>query len=118
FRSALNRMSQGEHATIDLEGGDLVIMSSKFIPGNEKAIGRVINNLFKQGSHVLYDAIHEVHVSGHATRPELRKMLEWVRPQFFMPVHGEYRHLVLHRDLAHECGIAPERVQVGVNGDV
>src|SRR6185436_4763583 len=93
-------------------------MSSKFIPGNEKAIGRMINSLFKQGAEVLYEAVHDIHVSGHATRPELKKMLEWVKPKFFIPVHGEYRHLVHHAQLARETGVKPENVQIAVNGDV
>ena len=116
--SALVRISRGEHPQIKLEAGDLVLMSSKFIPGNEKSIGRMINDLFKQGAEVLYESIHEIHVSGHATRPELKKMIEWTRPRFFVPIHGEYRHLVHHSTLARETGIADDRVCLAVNGDV
>jgi len=118
YRSALIRVSNGEHAHIKLEKGDLVLMSSKFIPGNEKAIGRMINNLFKQGAEVLYESVHDIHVSGHASRPELKQMLELVRPKFFVPVHGEYRHLVHHAALARETGVSPDNVLIAVNGDV
>lgn len=117
-RSALIRIAAGEHHQIQLERGDLVLMSSKFIPGNEKAIGRMINNLFKQGAEVLYEAVHEIHVSGHATKPELKKMLEIVRPKFFIPIHGEYRHLVHHAALAKESGVKPENVVIAINNEV
>ncbi|MBI2711383.1 MAG: ribonuclease J, partial [Bdellovibrio sp.] len=118
YRSSLIRIAQNEHPIISLEQGDVVLMSSKFIPGNEKAIGRMINQLFKQGAEVLYEAVHDIHVSGHATRPELKEMLIRVRPRFFVPVHGEYRHLVHHSALAKECGVEPENVVLAVNGDV
>jgi ribonuclease J len=117
-RSALVRISLGEHPLIQLEQGDLVIMSSKFIPGNEKAIGRMINHLFKQGAEVLYESVHEIHVSGHATKPELKEMLEAVKPRFFMPIHGEYRHLVHHAKLAQETGMKEDDILVAVNGDI
>ncbi len=117
-RSALIRIANGEHGQIKLQEGDLVLMSSKFIPGNEKAIGRMINNLFKQGAEVLYEAVHDIHTSGHATRPELQKMMEITRPRFFLPIHGEYRHLVHHSRLAKEVGIRPENILTAVNGDV
>jgi len=118
YRSALIRVSNGEHAQVKLQKGDLVVMSSKFIPGNERAIGKMINNLFKQGAEVLYEAVHDIHVSGHATRPELKQMLEWTRPKYFIPIHGEYRHLVHHAKLARECGVAEKNVLVAVNGDI
>ncbi|HLE01273.1 MAG TPA: ribonuclease J [Bdellovibrionota bacterium] len=118
YRSSLIRVANGEHSQIKLQRGDLVLMSSKFIPGNEKAIGRMINNLFRQGAEVLYESVHDIHVSGHATRPELKKMLELVRPKFFVPVHGEYRHLVHHANLARETGVAAENVTIAVNGDL
>jgi ribonuclease J len=117
-RSALIRIANGEHGQIKLQEGDLVLMSSKFIPGNEKAIGRMINNLFKQGAEVLYEAVHDIHTSGHATRPELQKMMEITRPRYFLPIHGEYRHLVHHAKLAKEVGIAPDNILTAVNGDV
>jgi ribonuclease J len=117
-RSSLMRIAHGDHSQIQLQPGDLVLMSSKFIPGNEKPIGRMINELFKQGAEVLYEAVHDIHVSGHATRPELKEVLERVRPKFFIPIHGEYRHLVHHSKLAQESGIPEERVITAVNGDV
>jgi ribonuclease J len=117
-RSALIRIATGEHSHVQLQEGDLVLMSSKFIPGNEKAIGRMINSLFKQGAEVLYEAVHDIHVSGHATRPELKEMLQLVRPKFFIPIHGEYRHLVHHSILAKETGVPPENVVIAVNGDL
>jgi ribonuclease J len=118
YRSALFRISQGEHSLIDLREGDRVLMSSRWIPGNEKEVGRMINNLFKQGAEVLYEATHMIHVSGHATRPELKKMLEWTKPRFFLPIHGEYRHLVHHAKVAGETGMKDEHILVATNGDV
>jgi ribonuclease J len=117
-RSSLIRMANGEHGQIQLQQGDVVLMSSKFIPGNEKAIGQMINALFRQGAEVLYEAIHDIHVSGHATRPELKQMIELTRPKFFIPIHGEYRHLVHHAALAKETGLPPENVLIVNNGDL
>ncbi len=117
-RSALIRVAVGEHKQIQLGAGDVVVMSSKFIPGNEKAIGRMINHLFRQGAEVYYEAVHDIHVSGHASRAELKQILELVRPKFFMPVHGEYRHLVHHAGLGREVGIPPENVVIAENGAV
>jgi ribonuclease J len=116
--SALTRVAFGEHKLLQLQQGDTVLMSSRYIPGNEKAIGRMINHLFHQGATVLYEAIHEIHVSGHATRPELKQMIELCRPHYFLPVHGEYRHLVQHSVVAKEAGVSPERVVIAVDGDV
>jgi ribonuclease J len=117
-RSALNRIAHDEHAHVKLDTGDLVILSSSQIPGNEVPISKLINELFKCGADVLYNSIEDVHTSGHATRPELKKMLEMVRPKFFLPIHGEYRHLVHHADLAEETGVKPENICVAQNGDV
>ena len=118
-RSSLIRIANGEHPAIHLEKGDTVLMSSKFIPGNEKAIGRMINNLFKQGAEVLYEAVHDIHVSGHATRPELKRMIELAaRSRNSFPIHGEYRHLVHHAKVAEEGGVKAENILVAVNGDV
>lgn len=118
YRSALFRVAQGEHSLIDLREGDRVLMSSRSIPGNEKEIGRMVNNLFKQGADVLYEATHLIHVSGHATRPELKMMMEWTRPKFFLPIHGEYRMLVHHARVATEVGMKDEQILVATNGDV
>ncbi len=114
--SALLRMAIGEHKQIQLQQQDLVVMSSRYIPGNERAIGRMINKLFECGAEVLYEAVHEIHASGHATRPELKQMIEWTKPKYFIPIHGEYRHLVHHAKLAQECGV--KNVGVFTNGDV
>jgi ribonuclease J len=118
YRSALFRIAQGEHSLVDLREGDRILMSSRWIPGNEKEVGRMINNLFKQGADVLYEATHMIHVSGHATRPELKKMLEWTKPRYFLPIHGEYRHLVHHAKVAGETGMKDEQILVATNGDV
>lgn len=118
YRSSLMRISRGEHRTIEIEPGDRVVMSSKFIPGNEVAIGHMINDLFKQGADVLYEAIADIHSSGHATRPELQTMLEAVKPKFFIPIHGEYRHLVHHANLAKITGVKSERIRICVDGDI
>ncbi len=116
--SALQRMAHGEHRQVILQPKDRVLMSSRHIPGNEKIIGRMINRLFKQGAEVLYEAVHEIHSSGHASRPELKRMLEWTKPKFFLPIHGEYRHLVHHGKLGEEVGIPSDRICVVENGAV
>jgi ribonuclease J len=103
---------------VSLTPDDLVILSSSQIPGNDVAISKLINELFRRGAHVLYDAIEDVHTSGHATRPELKKMLEIVKPEFFIPIHGEYRHLVHHAELAVEAGVRESKVSVIQNGEV
>ncbi len=114
--SALTRIASGEHRQLKIKRGDLVILSSRFIPGNVRAITRVINNLYRLGAEVLYERIASIHASGHAFKEELRLMLETVRPKFFVPVHGEYRHLVKHSRLAQACGVAPERCMALENG--
>ncbi|MBY0471876.1 ribonuclease J [bacterium] len=116
--SSLVRIANGEHRAIQIMQGDLVVLSSRYIPGNEKAIGKMVNNLFKRGAEVLYEAVQDIHVSGHATRPELKTMLEWTKPEFFVPIHGEYRHLVHHAQLAEEAGVAPENTVIATNGDI
>lgn len=116
--SALIRAAKGEHRQIQLQKGDIVLLSSRYIPGNEKAIGRMVNDLFRQGAEVLYEAVHDIHVSGHASAPELKTMLEWVRPKFFVPIHGEYRHLVHHAALARKTGVEELNSVVASNGDV
>ncbi len=117
-RAALSRIAFAEHKALKLREGDTVVMSSKAIPGNEKSVSRVINHLFRQGADVIYSSQEKVHVSGHATANELAHMMQMVKPQFFMPVHGEYRHLVLHSRLAVQNGVKKENAVVAVNGDV
>jgi ribonuclease J len=116
--SALARMAAGTHKQIKIHDADTVILSSKFIPGNEKAIGNIINNLYRRGADVVYEKISNIHVSGHAFREELKMMLNLTKPKFFMPVHGEYRHLVLHSRLAGEVGIPEERRILAQNGQI
>ncbi|MGE4231971.1 MAG: ribonuclease J [Bacteriovoracia bacterium] len=115
-RSALTRIANNEQKNLKVRDGDLIILSSKFIPGNEKAIGRMINNLFKLGADVLYESVSDIHVSGHANAEELREMLKATKPKFFIPVHGEYRHLVKHTRLSKKLGIGESLI--AVNGDV
>ncbi len=114
--SALARMAVGAHKQIKIRRGDTVVLSSKFIPGNEKAIAGIINHLYRRGADVIYEKISEIHVSGHAFKEELRSMIRLTRPRYFIPIHGEYRHLVLHGRLAKEAGIAAERVLIAENG--
>ncbi len=116
--SALARMSTGMHKQIKARQNDTVILSSKFIPGNEKAIAKIINNLFRKGANVIYEKISDIHVSGHAFKEELQMMMELVRPTYFIPIHGEYRHLYHHARLAEATGIGRENVLLAENGDV
>jgi len=114
--SALARMANGTHRQIQIRPGDTVVLSAKFIPGNERAIGRIINNLYRRGAEVVYEKISAIHVSGHAFREELKLMINLTRPRHFIPIHGEYRHLLLHARLAREVGIPAERVLLAENG--
>jgi ribonuclease J len=114
--SVLARMAMGAHKQIKVKSDDTVILSSKFIPGNEKAIAGIINNLYRQGADVIYEKISNIHVSGHAFQEELKLMINLTRPKYFMPVHGEYRHLVLHARLAQSMGIAKENLVLAQNG--
>lgn len=116
--SSLARMAAGTHKQIKIKKNDTVILSSKFIPGNERAIGNIINKLYKQGAEVIYEKISEIHVSGHAFREELKLMIHLTKPKYFIPIHGEYRHLVLHAHLAEELGISRERILLAENGQV
>jgi ribonuclease J len=116
--SALTRIAMDDHKQIKLEEGDTVILSSRFIPGNEKTISDLINHLYRRGAEVYYEKVSEVHVSGHASQEELKLMLNLVRPRYFIPVHGEYRHLVKHVRLARNVGITGDRCILAVNGDI
>lgn len=106
--SALHRVALDDHRSIKIERGDTVILSSKFIPGNEKAITNLINHLYRRGAEVHYEKVSEIHVSGHASQEELKTMLQLTLPRFFVPVHGEYRHLVRHIRLAQDVGVPAE----------
>ena len=116
--SALYRMAFGDHREVTLTQNDLVVLSSNPIPGNEKLVGRIINELAKNGVRVLHDSSVEVHVSGHACQEELKLMQALLKPKFFMPVHGEYRHLMANRELAHEIGIPDGNVFISDIGKV
>lgn len=116
--SVLSRIATDEHKFIKIKDGDTVILSAKMIPGNERSIGRIINHLFRQGADVIYEKVSEVHVSGHASKEELKLMLNLVRPKFFMPIHGEYRHLVYHSKLARKLDIPKENIFIMKDGDV
>ncbi|MFM8321643.1 MAG: ribonuclease J, partial [Chloroflexota bacterium] len=115
-RSALNLMALGRHKQVQVKAGDTIIVSGGIIPGNEEDVGRMLNHLFARGANVIYGRLADVHVSGHASRDELRAMLEAVRPRFLIPVHGELRHLHLHARLARETGLPAERIFVLQNG--
>lgn len=115
--SALTRMANGEDKVV-VTKDDLIVISSSAIPGNEKAIYGVINNLYRRGAKVLYGSLEELHVSGHACREELKMMLSLIRPQFFIPVHGEYRHLKQHAKLAMDLGIKEDNILVTDIGNV
>ncbi len=116
--SALARMSAGTHKHITIKTGDTVVLSSKFIPGNEKAIAKIINNLYRKGADVIYEKISDIHVSGHAFREELKLMIKLTQPRYFIPIHGEYRHLILHSRLAEGVGIPKENILLTENGQI
>jgi ribonuclease J len=116
--SVLSRIATDEHKTIKVKEKDIVIMSAKIIPGNEKSIGRIINHLFRRGANVIYEKVSEIHVSGHASKEELKLMLNLVKPVNFMPIHGEHRHKVYHSRLAEKTGIPHENIFILENGDV
>lgn len=116
--SALVRMASGIHKHINIKKGDCVILSSKYIPGNEKAISNIINKLYRRGADVVYSKIAQIHTSGHAHQEELKLMLNLTKPRYFIPVHGEYRHLVVHARLAEGLGMPRENVLVVEDGKV
>jgi len=116
--SALARMAASEHRKINVVPGDTVIISATPIPGNEKLVSKVVNQLFKKGAEVIYDSLEKIHVSGHACQEELKLMHSLVKPRFFIPVHGEYRHLKRHGELAMELGLSEKNLLIPENGDV
>lgn len=116
--SALSRMATSDHKKISIIPGDTVIISASAIPGNEKMVARTINRLFKQGATVIYESVSGIHVSGHASQEEQKLMINLVKPKFFIPVHGEYRHLVQHARLAVAMGMESEKVVIAEIGDV
>lgn len=116
--SALTRMAMDDHKHIKVRRGDTVILSSKFIPGHEKAISNMMNHLYRRGAEVIYEKVSEIHVSGHASQEELKIMLNMVKPKYFIPIHGEYRHLVKHSQLAEKVGVKKENIILAEDGDV
>jgi len=116
--SALSRIAASTHKKVEISEGDLVIISASPIPGNEKMIYNVINELFKKGAEVVYDDLIDIHVSGHARQEELKLMHRLTRPKFFMPIHGEYRHLKMHAKLAESMGMQEKNIFIMQNGKV
>lgn len=114
--SALSRISVNDHKYIKIAPNDLVLLSSKFIPGNEKAISKIINNLYRRGAEVYYENISNIHVSGHAGKEELKLMMNITKPKYFIPVHGELKHLCQHKKLAVSAGIPASNIFVMENG--
>ncbi len=116
--SVLSRIAIDEHKQIKIKEGDTVILSAKIIPGNERSIGKIINHLMRRGADVKYEKVSDIHVSGHASKEELKLMLNMVKPKYFMPVHGEYRHLKYHYKLADKSGIPKENIFILEDGMV
>ena len=116
--AALARIATGTHKQIKIKKDDTVILSSKFIPGNEKAITKIINDLYRLGADVIYEKISEIHTSGHAFQEELKLMINLTKPKYFIPIHGEYRHLILHARLAEQVGISKENILLAENGQI
>lgn len=116
--SALSRIASGEHKSVKLKKGDMVILSSTPVTGNEKTVSNVVNKLFEKGAEVIYSDIADIHVSGHACQEELKLLHSLIKPKFFMPVHGEYRHLIQHARLAESLGMKSENIFVLDNGDI
>lgn len=116
--SALTRIAFGEHRKIQATAEDVIILSATPIPGNENSVAKVINKLMETGSKVIYEALSEIHVSGHACQEELKMMLSLIKPKYFVPAHGEVRHLLKHAELATQMGMDPSDIFILENGDV
>lgn len=116
--SALSRMASSEHRQVEINPGDMIIISATPIPGNEKLVNRVVNELMKRGANVVYEKMYDVHVSGHACQEEQKIILSLVKPKYFIPVHGEQKHLYKHAQLAYAMGIDYNSVVIGANGNV
>ena len=116
--AALSRMASGEHRQVRVGKGDLIIISANPIPGNEKLVGRVVNELLKLGADVIYEKMYEVHVSGHACQDELKMMMSLTQPKYFLPMHGEFKHLKKHAMLAESMGIAEQNIMIAEIGNV
>jgi ribonuclease J len=116
--AVLGRLATGRHRFLDVEEGDTIVVSAHTIPGNEETVSRTINRLFQRGANVIYDPIAPVHVSGHASQEEMKLLISLVNPQYFLPIHGELRHLKQHARLAMQLGIPEKRIFVVENGVV
>lgn len=116
--SALSRMAAGTHKQVSISSSDMIIISATPIPGNEKSVTKIINDLLKLGSDVVYEKMYEAHASGHACQDELKLMMQLTKPRFFIPVHGEYKHLVKHKNLAMSLGIEEKNIVVADIGQV
>lgn len=116
--SALAQIAADRHKLVHVEQGDTVILSASIIPGNERTVSNIVNSLFKRGAYVYYEGFEDLHVSGHASREELKLMIALARPAYFIPVHGEFRHLIHHANLAKEMGIREQNIILAQNGDV
>lgn len=115
--SSISRMALGDHRYADVQEGDMVLLSARAIPGNERSISHIINQLYRRGAEVFYEAVSEIHVSGHACQEEQKLMLQLVHPKYFVPVHGEYRHLLMHARLAETVGVPEDRIFLLENGE-
>ena len=116
--SALSRMASSDHKAVQIKKGDMVILSSTPVPGNEKTVSNIVNKLFEQGAEVIYSDIADIHVSGHACEEELKLMHSLIKPKFFMPVHGEYRHLKQHSAIAQGLGMSEDDIRILENGNI
>ena len=116
--SALHRIAFSEHRQVEIVPGDMIIISATPIPGNEKLVGRVVNELMKRGANVVYERMYDVHVSGHACQEELKLMMSVIKPKYFIPLHGEQKHLMKHAALARQMGIPNENILIAGNGSV
>lgn len=116
--SALSRISSGEHRHIQVKRGDTVVISASIIPGNEASVFDVVNNLYKQGAQVIYGKAVDIHVSGHANEEELKMLMALMKPEYFLPIHGEFRHLVKHGRMAERLGVDPNKIFILENGGV
>ena len=116
--SALYRMAFSGHRQVEVGFGDKILISATPIPGNEKPVYTMINELFRKGADVVYERLADMHVSGHACQEELKMMLSLLRPKYFMPMHGEYRHLMVNAGLGRACGVRPENIFISDLGKV
>jgi len=116
--SIMGRLSTGTNRQFDIQPGDTVVLSSHPIPGNEESVYRTINRLFRRGANVIYEAIAPVHVSGHASQEEMKLLLHLVKPKYFIPIHGELRHLKQHAEIARQVGIPEDHILVIENGQM